>query len=87
MTVKREKPIAQYKTSKGSYKIVKKLGKGGCSTVHLGEDLETTRKVAIKISFRDTESIRAINEEARILNNLSHKGIVAIRGQGRKERN
>ena len=41
MTVKREKPIAQYKTAKGSYKIVKKLGKGGCSTVHLGENLET----------------------------------------------
>lgn len=66
---------------------MKKLGKGGCSVVYLGENTNTSKKAAIKVSFRDYESIRAINEEVRILNNLDHKGIVGIQGQGTKGRN
>ena len=69
---------SKYTTAKKSYKIVKKLGKGGCSVVHLGQDEETNQLVAIKVSNRDYNSILAINEEARILGKLSHKGIVRM---------
>ena len=80
MTVKRvdNKKKLTFQTAKGTYKVVKKLGKGGCSVVHLAKDIKTTEYVAIKVAHKDYESIRAINEEAKILGSLDHKGIVGL---------
>ena len=87
MTVKRDKKPVTFKTEKSTYKVVKKLGKGGCSVVHLARDLRTAEYVAIKVAKKDYESIRAINEEARILSGLDHKGIVGLQSEGRKGKN
>ena len=87
MTVKRLKKPVTFETEKGTYKVVKRLGKGGCSVVHLARDLGSAEYVAIKVAKKDYESIRAINEEARILSNLDHKGIVGLQSEGRKGKN
>ena len=89
MTVKRtanKKPVI-FRTDSGTYKVVKKLGKGGCSVVHLAQDVKTTEYVAIKVAHKDYESIRAINEEAKLLGSLEHKGIVGLQCEGVKGKN
>ena len=53
----------------------------------MGRDVKTNQRVAIKVSKNDYDSIRAINEEARILSKLKHKGIVRMVGSGSNGRN
>ena len=63
------------------YTFVKELGRGGMGTVHLAEDRELDRLVAIKVLNTPdvTEDLRdRMIREAQIIARLEHPGIVPV---------
>ena len=62
------------------YKVLSKLGTGGMSSVFLGIDLKTKRKVAIKILFpskaTNPQILKRFIDESKLLINLNHPHIV-----------
>lgn len=73
----------------GRYKIDELLGEGGMAYVYLAEDLETQKKVAIKILRReltnDEELIKRFDTEARAISSLSYPNIVKIYDVGMQD--
>jgi len=73
------------------YRIQRKLGEGGYGTVHLAEDPELKRQVAIKIwhvrRAQPSADLTGTLEEARILAQLDHPAIVPVYDVGRTEDN
>lgn len=69
------------------YRLIKKLGSGGMGEVHLAEDVELGRNVAIKVLQRSLATdlfISKFKEEARIVAQLTHPGIVSIFDLGQR---
>jgi len=68
----------------GRYRLDGFLGAGGMADVHRATDLRLNRPVAVKI-FRpgtDPDGERRFHEEAQLLANLSHPGLVAVHDSG-----
>ncbi|MCB9652689.1 MAG: serine/threonine protein kinase [Deltaproteobacteria bacterium] len=69
------------------YRTVRRLGVGGMGEVHLAEDLDLGREVAIKVLRRTLATdlfIAKFRDEARIVAQLSHPGIVSIYDLGQR---
>src|SRR5947207_8044713 len=70
----------------GRYKIIRKLGAGGMADVHLAEDQELGRRVAIKILIdrhaNDVQFIERFRREAKNAAALNHPSIVSIYDRG-----
>jgi tetratricopeptide (TPR) repeat protein len=66
----------------GDFFVGKKVGEGGFATVHVGWQLSTDRKVAIKIlrDGLDEEALDRFKQEARILSGIRHPNIVMVYG-------
>jgi len=67
------------------YRIVRDLGAGGMSTVHLAEDLKHHRQVAIKVlraDFTAAHAAERFNEEIAIAARLSHPHILPLFDSG-----
>ena len=67
------------------YTVVKELGRGGMGTVHLAEDRELDRLVAIKVlnTPEITDDLRnRMVREAQIIARLEHPGIVPVHDVG-----
>jgi serine/threonine protein kinase len=63
----------------GRYQIVRQLGAGGTSTVHLALDRRLHSSVAIKEASRSNEVYaRAFEREAQLLANLRHPALPAV---------
>jgi serine/threonine protein kinase len=69
------------------YNILKELGRGGQAVVFLALQLNTGRKVAVKVTYEgplaDERSQARFNREVRALAALQHPNIVAILDTGR----
>jgi WD40 repeat protein/serine/threonine protein kinase len=68
----------------GDYLVGRPIGSGGFATVHVGRQLSTGRKMAIKI-LHDGQSDRIqerFHQEARFLSRLEHSNIVSVYGYG-----
>ncbi|MGE5141181.1 MAG: serine/threonine-protein kinase, partial [Rudaea sp.] len=70
----------------GSYRIIRRLGRGGASEVYLAEDQRLGRPVAIKLlaphRAADRDSIRRLRREALTASALNHPNIVTIHEMG-----
>jgi tetratricopeptide (TPR) repeat protein len=69
------------------YRLIRTIGAGGMGEVHLAEDLELGRGVAMKVLKRSLATdlfISKFREEARIVARLSHPGIVSIYDLGQE---
>jgi serine/threonine protein kinase len=73
----------------GRFQILERLGRGAQGEVYLAEDTRLTRRVAIKtirLSSRDpaeqSRRVFALLEEARIVSQLAHPGIVTLYDAG-----
>lgn len=74
-------------TLNGKYEIVKLIQEGATSKVFLGRDIESRKKVAIKLirySFlmQDKNNIHLIENEIEILRGLKHSNIVKLKEFG-----
>jgi eukaryotic-like serine/threonine-protein kinase len=73
----------------GRYRIVRKLGAGGMADVHLAEDQELGRRVAIKIlndrHANDDQFVERFRREAKNAAALNHPNIVSIYDRGEAE--
>ncbi|HVE87961.1 MAG TPA: protein kinase [Myxococcales bacterium] len=69
-------------TTIGSFRIVRRLGKGGMGTVYLGEQTVIGSKVAVKILHPHLASnhglVQRFYAEARAVNLIGHENIVSI---------
>jgi tetratricopeptide (TPR) repeat protein/predicted Ser/Thr protein kinase len=69
------------------YKLKKRVGSGGMGDVHMAEDLVLGRKVAIKVLRRTLATdlfLAKFREEARIVAQLTHPGIVQVYDIGQR---
>ncbi len=64
------------------YRIISKIGEGGMGEVFLAEDLNLSRKVAIKMLapelMRNPEIVERFKQEAQVQSSLLHPNIVAL---------
>ncbi len=64
------------------YHIVEKIGSGGMGDIYLAEDLQLSRRVALKFLptnlLQDTNAVARFRREARAAAQLSHPNIVTI---------
>jgi serine/threonine protein kinase len=74
----------------GRYRLIKRAGAGGMSTVYKGQDLLLGRLVAVKILHEsltgDEEFLERFQQEAHKAANLSHPNIVTVHDIGQDER-
>ncbi len=82
-----ETPLSLEGQRLGAYRVLNEIGRGGMSTVHLGEraDGQFQQRVAIKVLLRDFasgEPGRRFHKERQILAGLEHPGIVRIQDGG-----
>src|SRR5262249_50680014 len=68
----------------GDFLVGRRVGRGGFADVHLGRQLSTGRKVAIKILHdgRPPEEITRFQREAAYLAQFNHPNIVQVLGFG-----
>jgi len=69
------------------YQLLEELGRGGMGTVYAAEDRELGRRVALKVlpawdAGRASDAAQRLLQEARILAQLEHPGIVPIHDAG-----
>jgi hypothetical protein len=67
----------------GPYRIVRPIGKGGMGQVYEAEEVESGRRVAVKILSRgigDEEERERFQQEGRLAASLSHPNIVCVFG-------
>src|SRR5436305_12309972 len=73
----------------GRYRVVRKLGTGGMANVHLAEDQEHGRRVALKMlddrHAQDEQFVERFRREAKNAAGLSHPNIVSIYDRGKAE--
>lgn len=72
---------------KPRYKLIKRVGSGGMGDVHLAEDHALSREVAIKVLRRSLATdlfISKFKDEARIVAQLTHPGIVSVYDIGQR---
>lgn len=62
----------------GKYKIIKRIGKGGMSTVYLAENVRLGTNWAIKVVKKDAKSKIDLLAEPNILKNLNHIALPRI---------
>ncbi|HEY1348474.1 MAG TPA: serine/threonine-protein kinase [Ktedonobacteraceae bacterium] len=63
----------------GNYRLIRHLGTGGCGEVYLGQHIHIRREAAIKILLKlESDEIEQFRQEAQIIANLTHPGIVTI---------
>jgi hypothetical protein len=63
----------------GNYRLIRQLGTGGFGEVYLGQHIHIQREAAIKILLKlEPEQIAQFRQEAQIIANLTHPGIVTI---------
>jgi tRNA A-37 threonylcarbamoyl transferase component Bud32 len=66
----------------GSFRLLRKLGRGGMGTVYLGEHAVIGSRVAIKLLHRhlsvDAQMVKRFQAEARATNLIGHENIVSI---------
>ena len=68
----------------GRYRVLRELGRGAMSSVVLAEDLELTRRVAVKL-LAPTADRERFEREARAVAALSHPNIAALYDYGRTD--
>lgn len=65
------------------YKLTKRLGEGGFATVYSAIDTIEDRKVALKIPFqgyvKDTDAVKELLREVRIMSKLVHPGVLQLK--------
>lgn len=70
----------------GRYRVVRRLARGGMSTVYVGHDERLDRAVAIKVMStdlaRDEAFTRRFTREARAAAKIWHPNVVAVHDQG-----
>lgn len=78
-----EPPPTLVGASLGAYRILRSVGRGGQSTVYLGErnDGQFQQRVAVKVLDRGTEP-NVVSLEGQILATLSHPGIARLLDAG-----
>jgi serine/threonine protein kinase len=89
-----QKTVESNMTDKSNYKIKKKIGSGGMSTVYLAHDIRLDRDVAVKVlkidprlGLRETgksEIVLRFQQEAKAAARLNHPNIVSIYHVGRQ---
>lgn len=86
--------VSQYNPQQGSvldgrYELIDALGQGGMAYVYLARDLQTQRKVALKLMREeltdDPEFIRRFATEARAAASLDHPNIVRVLDYGQDQ--
>ena len=66
----------------GPFRIIRQLGRGGSSTVYLGERVDSfAQRVAIKLLY-ENQSTAVLDSEHRLLSSLDHTHIVRLLDQG-----
>lgn len=72
----------------GGYRVLEPIGSGGMSTVYLGEDRDTKRRVAIKLLppnlAEDPMAVARFQRESRAAIAVSHPNIVSTYEMGRE---
>ncbi|MGV9348178.1 serine/threonine-protein kinase [Streptomyces spiralis] len=71
----------------GRYVLIRTLGAGGMASVHLAEDTQLSRRVAVKVAHphlvaRDANFRRRFEREAQLVARLSHDGVVRVHDTG-----
>lgn len=69
----------------GSYRLIRRLGKGGMGAVFEADDLETGRRVALKLLAHSLDSTEARNRffrEGRLAASINHPNSVYVYGTG-----
>jgi tetratricopeptide (TPR) repeat protein len=75
----RREPSAGLPARMGRYRVLERLGEGGMGLVHLAEDEDLRRKVALKtLKRRDRGSRRRFLREARAAARVSHPNLCPI---------
>ncbi len=88
--------VKQLRTTRGGeipiihgYEILGRLGTGGTADVFRARELKTAKQVALKVlkpeATADTATRKAFVAEARLLQRLSHSGLVGCTGVARTE--
>ena len=70
----------------GPYRLIKRLKRGGMSTVYLGYHLVTKAYVAIKIVDSTCVDLKMLNREREIMQALQHEHIVPCLDAGESGR-
>src|ERR1700674_5209740 len=73
--------MAEYEGQRlGNYTLVRQLGRGGFSSVYLGEHIYLKTQAAIKVvnTHLTSESVESFQQEGRIIAHLIHPNIVRV---------
>ncbi|KFE67716.1 protein kinase domain-containing protein [Hyalangium minutum] len=80
MTADEEDPLLG--TQLGSFRLVRRLGRGGMGTVYLGEHVSIGSRMAVKVLHEHLaaypELVQRFHAEARAVNLIGHENIVSI---------
>lgn len=72
--------IEQVEQQLGSYRLIRRLGKGACADVYLGEHLYLNTPVAVKVlhSRLDSHMLTDFLAEARHISHLVHPHLIRV---------
>jgi eukaryotic-like serine/threonine-protein kinase len=77
--------VAEPDFSSTRYRVVREIARGGMGVVYKADDLELSRRVAIKVLLPEnttTNDAERLRSEATLVAQLEHPGIVAIHDRG-----